>query len=563
MYSAKSTLVSALLGIGILPTSSLVAAGQTMSKLDCPPGTAPKSHTDACGTTITCVLVEQSLPIVDRFPVVEWFSSGKRRAQYSILSHGVRVGPFTGWHRNGARRIEGKYSPYQVQLPFDGLVTEWYPNGAKHAEVTLKAGALDGAARLWSSTSPARLRIEAYWKDGSPTGKWRTFFANGQPEIELNLKKGHYDGLVTIWAANGQKLEEFTRSSDGRQGPLRKWDPRGALLLEARYDKGELDGQFREFFSNGKKKTEAAYQEGKLAGPYTDWFESGQMKSSGAYVAGDTEGAWKTWHGSGQLESEIVYRKGQTQPGWKRYFPDGTLDERLGIDGAFEQFYPSGARQCTGTKGPAGRSGLWTWYDEQGQKVKAGNYSADWPDGDFSWFDRDGRVLVKHVFRDGVLTSIRCPKGSRKVVGLTGGPTRRVACYDSKGREHGMTYLFSQYGDGEYATRSYEHGEARPRCPVGVDPHFCEGSLTHPPFEVLLRQGIKAAPQKISASDDDRGRAPSLSQDTTQAFGRACEDDDTNRLETLAAFVPSGIEELAEVWNPSALTSPERAPDSR
>jgi antitoxin component YwqK of YwqJK toxin-antitoxin module len=533
----RSSLLTLGFGAAVLPYDA--AAAPLAAKLACPDGTTQVSLKNRCGGVVGCVPGGAEDPAQIRGPVQEFDLTGTKRAEYTLLSSLRRTGTIKTWHANGKRRLEARYvETHDFVTPsrssnFDGVVTEWYSNERKHAEATYKRGVLQGVARLWSPSTPAVLRIESNWLEGEADGKWKAFFADGKPEVELTMKRGNLRGPVTLWASTGQKIEEFTEAIDGKQGPHRTWTPLGQLLLEERYEKGQLQGKHTELFPGGQHRIESTYKDDNLDGPYSEWFESGQPKSQGGYAGGKQDGNWKVWYPNGQLRSESLFADGRELPGWKRYFADGKLAERLGADGVYEKFHANGSRSCMGTQGPKGRTGSWVWYDEQGRVERTG-------------------VIVKDRFRDGVLAEVRCARGT-KPVRSTEHRLRWVSCRDSKQRDHGMRYIFSEYGEGDYLTERYERGKRQDLCPEGVAPYFCRSGLPHPPFEVLRRRGTKHVEEIVEAPEID---AKPLVQATTTIArpGDECGYSNTDGLpETLDAFVAH-----VEVWNPDALRNPER-----
>ena len=108
------------------------------------------------------------------------------------LKDGKQDGPYTAWHENGQKAMEGTKP--------DGLCTEWHENGQKKAEETYKDGELDGPATYWH--------------------------ANGLKQIEATYKDGKQDGPATYWHENGQKGKAATYK-DGELVSAKYWNSKG------------------------------------------------------------------------------------------------------------------------------------------------------------------------------------------------------------------------------------------------------------------------------------------------------------------------------------------------
>ena len=79
------------------------------------------------------------------------------------------------------------------------------------------------------------------------TGKYVTYYDNGQKQEEGNFKDGKKDGLWSWWGENGQKMSE------------------------GNYKDNKYDGLWTGWHENGQKKEVGNYKEGKIFGLLTAW----------------------------------------------------------------------------------------------------------------------------------------------------------------------------------------------------------------------------------------------------------------------------------------------------
>ncbi len=85
-----------------------------------------------------------------------------------------RHGPWTSWHSNGQRQLEGTYD-HDVHV---GLFTWWHSNGQK--------------------------QLEGRYFQGKQDGHWVWWYDNGQKSIQGEYAKGNPTGRWTWWAEDGR-----------------------------------------------------------------------------------------------------------------------------------------------------------------------------------------------------------------------------------------------------------------------------------------------------------------------------------------------------------------------
>lgn len=115
--------------------------------------------------------------------------------------------------------------------------------------------------------SPPQLHksVLSVWIPPAPdfTGKWITYFVNGQKSTEIEYKDGEYNGTYTS------------------------------------------------FYSNGQKSYEQQYLNGVIHGPDQGWHENGQRSYTGQYVNDRQDGLWTWWNPDGTKQKEVLYKMGK------------------------------------------------------------------------------------------------------------------------------------------------------------------------------------------------------------------------------------------------------------
>ena len=65
-------------------------------------------------------------------------------------------------------------------------------------------------------------------RNGIKSGKWTTWYENGQKKEEGTFKDGKLEGLVTGWYENGQRMGEYTYK-DGKLISKKEWNEDGSV----------------------------------------------------------------------------------------------------------------------------------------------------------------------------------------------------------------------------------------------------------------------------------------------------------------------------------------------
>lgn len=117
-----------------------------------------------------------------------------------------------------------------------------------------------------------------YYRDGVKyTGRYLSYYENGQKKIEMNLKEGKKHGKIRIYFDNGNLHELQSYRNNLMSG---KW----------------------EMYNLEKAKLSVAH-----------------------YKRGRKHGKWKIWDDNGNLLYKLQYNRGQKTGKWKKYNSEGTI----------------------------------------------------------------------------------------------------------------------------------------------------------------------------------------------------------------------------------------------
>jgi antitoxin component YwqK of YwqJK toxin-antitoxin module len=95
--------------------------------------------------------------------------------------------------RNGLTYIPNETTPFTGVY----ILSNWYKNGQKQAELHYKDGKQEGLVTSWYENG--QKKSEGNYKDGKREGLVTSWYKNGQKEEEINWKDGKQEGLVTYF----------------------------------------------------------------------------------------------------------------------------------------------------------------------------------------------------------------------------------------------------------------------------------------------------------------------------------------------------------------------------
>lgn len=260
-----------------------------------------------------------------------------------------------------------------------GAFVTLFPDGSTEISGLYKDGVLDGT---WQRRHANGALAEAgTYVAGQKHGTWKQLDPSGKVLGQYDLSAG--TGIERRWLDDGTLYSEIAMKRGVPHGPAKYFERDGSLLVLSRFSDGKLDGEqvsgtsrtlrFNEKYSNGvltgKRKIYEGYtlladelydRRGKLDGPYQLWRNKKITRAEGTFAHGKRVGAW-VWHdANGNIEKEGSY-----------------------VDGK--------------------RDGTWNEYVD-GKLAFTARYLADRPDGEVTYFDRNGGELGKFTMKDGTGT---------------------------------------------------------------------------------------------------------------------------------------------------------------
>jgi len=151
------------------------------------------------------------------------------------------------------------------------------------------------------------------YKDGEPNGKLRSWYLNGNKQIEGEL---HGTTQAGIWKA---------------------WYESGQLKRQGAFKDGKEEGVFTWYFDDGRKSKEGSYHEGVAIGEWSWYHDNGQLMQQGE-LKGDTSiGIWKEWYPDGKPRMVGDFLNGQKHGEWTWWDAKGNKSTKSYATGSITQ----------------------------------------------------------------------------------------------------------------------------------------------------------------------------------------------------------------------------------
>lgn len=140
---------------------------------------------------------------------------------------------------------------------------------------------------------------------------------NPYPYSHVLPDTGHFAVPYTYYGVNGYTTYYYpgtnTISSEGNyqngspSGYWKQYYANGNLMKEGNYSNGQLSGNWIFYYHSGTKKEEGNYQYNIQNGHWTYYYENGSISSQGNYSNGNKEGEWKYYNTDGTLSNTVTY----------------------------------------------------------------------------------------------------------------------------------------------------------------------------------------------------------------------------------------------------------------
>ena len=399
---------------------------------------------------------------------------------------GKKDGVETQWDTTGTRIrtlpwVKDTLQGLEKGFDGGGIVTTQVPwSGGKKEGIALDFAAEQGAQGRIIRRRGFRDDLLRWVEDvnrlddqGRKTGKWMTFWPNGQVRREGPYQRGLEEGVFKFFSRRGdlERTVTYHRGEEVEDAPeavaldLRKaFHPNGEVSREGPWREDTPMGTHRFFDEAGHLVEVKVFRSGQLqasgmldslgrrTGPWTEFWADGTPKAMGTYLEGKRDGDWQFFARDGRLEQEGGYRNGAWHGRWKWYHVNGDVhrDERYRKgreEGEFLELGADGDTLAMGRYERGRKVGPWVEHVEDDRRE--GVYIDGERDGRWIHSDGEGKVRFEGAYVAGIPTGEHTtfwPTGRRSSIGsYRGGLRDGIWRYFD---ENGVVQLIRQYQAG-------------------------------------------------------------------------------------------------------------------
>ncbi len=172
---------------------------------------------------------------------------------------------------DGSLRVERVIAKYSDDhFDSDGYYHEFHPGGKKFIEGQFRDGRREGEWTYWFDNG--QLNRKVTYRNGQLNGQWDVFRADGTLAAKHSFADGLRDGTWVIYDDAGKQPLRLEAYSMGKaDGIWKTWFPNGQLQLQASFKQNVRHGTITQWKEDGSTLSESNWADGKLNGTTTRW----------------------------------------------------------------------------------------------------------------------------------------------------------------------------------------------------------------------------------------------------------------------------------------------------
>ena len=167
-------------------------------------------------------------------------------------------------------------------------------------EIEYRDGDLDGQFLEW--TPEGKLTVKDTYQTGHKLAPKLTNHSGGNDKKSegMYLFAQEVEQSPDDWW-NCKLMVTSQAGHEERHGAWKSWYTNGQIQLEGNYEHDVQIGTFTWWHANGQKAQEGRYDHGKQDGNWTWWHANGQKSINGEYTHGNPTGRWTWWKEDGRV----------------------------------------------------------------------------------------------------------------------------------------------------------------------------------------------------------------------------------------------------------------------
>lgn len=155
-----------------------------------------------------------------------YYDTGEKECEY-YLQDQVRHGIWTCYYKNGVKWLQGQYENGNRQ----GQAIEWTESGILFRHLDYKDDKLEMVITYHEN---GLRHDQVHYKSGVITGKWYSWYDNGQLQVESDS----WIGETTMWYKNGKIKKKGPMLNGVEDGKWYFYDENGNLVREVLFKNG-------------------------------------------------------------------------------------------------------------------------------------------------------------------------------------------------------------------------------------------------------------------------------------------------------------------------------------
>jgi antitoxin component YwqK of YwqJK toxin-antitoxin module len=212
------------------------------------------------------------------------FDAKQRKCSQITFRDGQRHGPAVMWLADGEVYRE---AVYESDVPVGDVLQR-----DKNKTMSKAASYIDGR----------RLITKVNYFQGTRNKKTEAVYLDARSVMT------EPDDFWTARFADYENVDEQLR-----HGPWKTWYSNGQVQLEGAYHNDKETGTFTWWHPNGQKAVAGEYADGLQQGSWVWWHANGQKATIGDYRQGQQVGLWRQWDSDGRLHRQTAFNDGQPE----------------------------------------------------------------------------------------------------------------------------------------------------------------------------------------------------------------------------------------------------------
>jgi antitoxin component YwqK of YwqJK toxin-antitoxin module len=189
----------------------------------------------------------------------------------------------------------------------NGSVITWLPNGKTHRQANYDQGVPVGDV-LEADAKTGELKRVATYIEGRKIVTKTAHHRRGKQKKSEEMFLAATTVEKTPDSFWNLQLAEYTpEGKDLRHGPSKSWFENGQLQVEGFYQLDKRSGTFTYWYANGQVAATGEYSDDLPTDVWVWWHENGQKAAIGRYHNGTLIGEWRWWGDDGKLAEKKVY----------------------------------------------------------------------------------------------------------------------------------------------------------------------------------------------------------------------------------------------------------------